>query len=213
MTEMNDEPLEQDEEMNKDTVEEPAEVPPGIARLHDEWQKQGLLSQDDSEQLTVGIEPVVFPEPVGDYNVPASEARLLLGLSEDAMGRLLEGGELDSILVQSEEGVRRMVSQAALARFLEDSGMSPELKERMASSGQEIASDLQSLREEIREMKELHARQLQQFKDVLLIELRNLKEQDRDLTSFIYDLASALEELNPKLKKRKRTTQQKDSDK
>lgn len=207
MTEKDDEQLEQGNQEAENITPEPEgdTLPSGIMRLHEEWLEQGLLKSPESKQPAVGLEPIIFPEPVGDYRVPAEEARLLLGLSEEAMERLLSGGELDSILIKSEDGTRRMVSRAALARFLEDSGMTPDISERLAASSQEVASELQIIREEMREMRELHSRQLQQFKDVLLLELRNLKEQDRDLTSFIYDLTAGLEDVFPKLKKRKKT--------
>jgi hypothetical protein len=181
-----------------------AGIPTGIVRLREEWAKLGL-NPAKQEKQQVGLEPIVFPEPVGDYRVVADDVRALLGLSEDAMNRLLSGGELDSILVKFETGPRRMVSEASLSRFLEDSGMAPELSGRLTLPADEVAAMLESLKEEIQETKDLHARQLQQFKDVLLLELRNLKEQDRDLTSFVFDLTEALEELNPKLKKRRRT--------
>ncbi|HPP76444.1 MAG TPA: hypothetical protein PLU88_15095, partial [Armatimonadota bacterium] len=103
---------------------------------------------------------------------------------------------------------KRMISQSSLARFLADAGMAPELSERLAVPSEEITSTLEEIRAQMQEMKETHARQLQQFKDILLLEIRNLKEQDRDLTSFIYDLTAGLEDLWPKLKKRKRTTPQ-----
>jgi len=198
-----------DEQLEKDNREETPkqpdkDLPAGIARLHEEWLKLGLIPSEPKQQ-SVELEPVVFPEPVGDYRINVEDARSMLGLSAEAMERLLEGGELDSIQVKFEDGIRRMISQSALSRFLEDVGMSPELSEKLNFPSEEINAQLDAIREEMREMKEMHTRQLQQFKDILLLELRNLKEQDRDLTSFIYDLTEALEELYPKLKKRKRT--------
>jgi hypothetical protein len=200
-----------DEQMEKEGPEEKGpeqiekQLPSGITRLREEWVKEGLVSSQPAKK-PIGLEPVIFPESVGDYKVSADDARGLLGLSEDAMDRLLESGELDSILVKSETGSKRMISQSALSRFLEDSGMSAELSEKLAFSSEEITSTLEAIRQEINEVRELHSRQLQQFKDILLLELRNLKDQDRDLTSFVYDLTSGLEEVYPKLKKRKRTS-------
>ncbi|MEN6370472.1 MAG: hypothetical protein ABFD64_00510 [Armatimonadota bacterium] len=197
-----DEQLEQEDREERPGQDE-KDLPAGIARLHEEWLQQGLIPTELKEP--VELEPVVFPEPVGDYKINVEDARAMLGLSPDAMERLLVGGELDSIQVRFEDGVRRMISQSALSRFVEDTGMAPEISEKLNFPADEINAELESIREEMREMKELHTRQLQQFKDILLLELRNLKEQDRDLTSFVYDLTAALEELNPKLRKRKRT--------
>lgn len=181
------------------------EVPVGITRLRDEWAKLGLVPSEPAKESRIGLEPVVFPEPVGDYKIPAEDARARLGLSEEAMERLLAGGELDSILVRFDDGTRRMVSESALERFASDSGMEPIATERQMGASPEVKSALETIEAQIQEMKDLHSRQLQQFKDILLLELRNLKEQDRDLTSFIYDLTAGLEEIFPKLKKRRRT--------
>ncbi len=204
MTETNDQNLEQ-EPQAESTPQPESELPAGIMRLRDEWVKLGLAPTNDKKEQ-VGLEPIVFPEPVGDYRVSESEVKLLLGLSEEATARLLESGELDSILVKFPEGNRRMISQSALERFLEDSGMAREVGERITVPAEQVANSMEQFREELQELRELQARQLQQFKDVLLLELRNLKEQDRDLTSFVFDLTEALEEIYPKLKKRRRTS-------
>lgn len=190
------------EEITEQTT---SDLPAGIARLHDEWVKQGLGKTEPSKKPLIGLEPVIFPEPVGDYIVPAEDARAALGLSEDAMERLLAGGGLDSILVRFEEGPMRLVSESALMRFLDDTGMDQSITEHRIIPSKEILSSIDSIREELAEMKDFQSRQIQQFKDILLLELRNLKEQDRDLTSFVYDLTAGLEEIFPKLKKRKRT--------
>jgi hypothetical protein len=200
-----------DQELSKEeTIEEMPEqteenLPAGIARLHQEWLEQGLGKSEPSRKPAIGLEPVVFPEPVGDYRVPAEDARGKLGLSEEAMDRLLSGGGLDSILVRFPDGNRRMISESALLRFVQDSGMDPAISESLSMPTKEITEAIEAIRQEMAEMKDLHSRQLQQFKDILLLELRNLKEQDRDLTSFVYDLTEGLEEVFPKLKKRKRT--------
>ena len=192
-------------EIITDQPEEDEELPAGILRLHEEWIKQGLIPTEQPKEQHVELQPIIFPEPVGDYKVPAEDARTRLGLSEEAMERLLESGELDSILVKYDDDVRRMVSEAALGRFVIDSGMDAVLVEKLTEPAPELGGVLEAIREEIRSMSDLHARQLQQFKDILLLELRNLKEQDRDLTAFVDDLTAALEEQFPKLKNRKRT--------
>jgi hypothetical protein len=52
------------------------------------------------------------------------------------------------------------------------------------------------------EMRGNQARILQQMKDILLLEVRNLKEQDRDLASFVYELAEEIREALPKKRRR-----------
>lgn len=199
-----------DEEPKDEKIEEPLErdpkgLPAGIARIHEEWRRQGFMPPASDRKPTVELEPVIFPEPVGDYKVTADDARGRLGLSDETMSRLLEGGELDSIQVRFDDGVRRMISESALARFIEDSGMDPMLADGLARPSAEVRETLDAILSQMQEMREAQTRQLQQFKDVLLLEMRNLKEQDMDLTSFIYDLTAGLEEVFPKLKKRRRT--------
>jgi len=202
---MNDEPEQNQSESSEPMVNPTGDLPSGIARLRAEWEKLGLGKQSAGKPR-VGIEPIIFPEPVGDYKVPVEEARAKLGLSEEAMTRLLDGGGVDSILVRFGDEVVRMVSESALERFMEDSGMDTSRSDSVFVPVSEIAAALESIRAEMAELRDIQSRQLQQFKDILLLELRNLKEQDRDLTSFVYDLTMALEELFPKLKKRKRSS-------
>jgi hypothetical protein len=201
---MNDEQP-KDEITEEPAPQEPQSLPSGIARIHQEWQRQGMVPSRSERKPSVELEPVIFPEPVGDYKVTAEDARARLGLSEESMARLLEGGELDSIQVKFSDGVRRMVSESGLSRFIEDSGMDPMLADSLAAPSAEVRAILDSILTDMAELRDTQTRQLQQFKDVLLLELRNLKEQDRDLTSFIYDLTTGLEEVFPKLKRRKRT--------
>jgi hypothetical protein len=189
----------------KPVEQKPENLPAGIARLHDEWVEQGLITANQLKVPRVELEPVIFPEPVGNYTMPVEEARGRLGLSEDALERLLASGELDSIQVRFPDGIRRMVSESALSRFIEDSGMDSKLATDMNVATPEVKTALDEIREEVREIRETQTRQLQQFKDILLLELRNLKDQDRDLTSFVYDLTEGLEDVFPKLKKRRRT--------
>jgi hypothetical protein len=202
---MNDEQPKDDMTAEQPTERDAKSLPAGIARIHEEWRRQGLVPPASKRKPNVELEPVIFPEPVGDYRVTAEDARGRLGLSDDAMNRLLEGGELDSIQVRFDVGVRRMISESALARFIDDSGMDPLLADGLATPSAEVRETLNSILLQMQEMRETQARQLQQFKDMLLLELRNLKEQDMDLTSFVYDLTTGLEEVFPKLKKRRRT--------
>ena len=62
------------------------------------------------------------------------------------------------------------------------------------------ASDaaIESLRDEIRELKETYSRELQGLKESHLLELRNLKGQELDLASLVYELAEELRSPKPK---------------
>ena len=61
---------------------------------------------------------------------------------------------------------------------------------------------MESLRAEVDSLKTTQAKQISQIKDVLLLEMRNLKEQDRDLTSFVYELAEEIRNLPVKGRKK-----------
>jgi hypothetical protein len=201
-------PENQDLTESQEEIEETEQevLPAGIARLHEEWKALGMMPATGKKAPRVELEPVVFPEPVGDYTVSAEEARMRLGLSEDAMDRLLASGELDSIQVRFPDGVKRVVSESALTRFIADAGMDMERAKDLSMPTPEVKTALEEIREQVQEIRESQTKQLQQFKDILLLELRNLKEQDRDLASFVYDLTEGLEDIFPKLKKRRRTT-------
>ena len=57
---------------------------------------------------------------------------------------------------------------------------------------------IESLREEIRELKETYSRELQELKESHLLELRNLKGQELDLASLVYELAEELRSPKPR---------------
>lgn len=193
--------------MNEDSIQDSKKpeskenLPAGIMRLREEWKKAGLVPAEEPQEEG----PVVFPEPeaggaIGDYLLSVDNVRERLGLSEAALERLLSSGELDSILVKQGDSVCRMISQTSLNRFLEDAAMDQAVTERHARSAEtrDLMAVVQSLSDEIEQLKQSHARQLQQMKDMLLLELRNLKEQDLDLTSFVYELAEEIRQNLPK---------------
>ena len=187
------------------------EVPIGIARLREEWREAGLTDRGapTPESAVDSVEPVLFPEVdggagVGDYVLSPELVRDSLMLSQEAADRLIDNGELDSILVQGPDGVaRRLISKSSFARFQEDSAIDPEALKRVgkAMADQTVVECLEQLRTQVEDLRGNQARILQQMKDILLLEVRNLKEQDRDLASFVYELA---EEIRGSLPKKKR---------
>lgn len=186
------------------------EIPVGIARLRREWREAGLaeLASPSTEQEP--IEPVLFPEVdggagIGDYTLDCDTVRDRLMLSQEAMDRLIDSAELDSILVQGPDGVaRRLVSESSFVRFQADSAIDPSALKRVAKAmaDQTVAESIDQIRAEVEELRATQGKMLQQMKDILLLEIRNLKEQDRDLTSFVYELAEEIRDALPK-KKRK----------
>lgn len=195
---------------NPQTPHTEDQVPIGIARLRQEWRDAGLSDNATPASEPDPIEPVLFPEVdggagIGDYTMSCEAVHNGLMLSPEAVDRLLDSGELDSILVQGPDGVaRRLVSESSFARFQTDSAIDPSALKRAAKAmaDQTVAESIDELRTEIEELRASQGKVLQQMKDVLLLEVRNLKEQDRDLTSFVYELAEEIREAFPK-KKRK----------
>lgn len=188
------------------------EVPIGIARLREEWREAGLTERGPStpESAADSVEPVLFPEVdggagVGDYVLSPDTVRDSLMVSQEAADRLIDSGELDSILVQGPDGVaRRLISKSSFLRFQEDSAIDPTALKRVgkAMADQTVVESLEELRAQVEDLRGNQARILQQMKDILLLEVRNLKEQDRDLASFVYELAEEIREALPKKKRR-----------
>lgn len=185
------------------------EVPIGIARLRAEWRQAGLTDRGAPTE-SEAVEPVLFPEidggaGIGDYVLDPDTVRDSLVLSQEAADRLIESGELDSILVQGPDGVaRRLISKSSFQRFQEDQSIDPQALKRAAKSmaDQTVVETLETLRSEVEDLRGNQVKILQQMKDILLLEVRNLKEQDRDLASYVFELAEEIREVLPK-KKRK----------
>lgn len=195
------------EQQNNNIESEP--VPVGIARIRNEWRAHGLtekpVASKDEE-----IEPVVFTEVdggagIGDYTLESETMMSRLALSREAMERLVSSGEIDSILVQGPDGKpRRMLSESSVKRFEQDSAIDPQALTRAAKAMADasLVESVQELTAEIDELRNTQGKVLQQMKDILLLEVRNLKEQERDLTSFVYELAQEVR--NTKDKKHKK---------
>ena len=186
-----------------------ASVPIGIARIREEWRAAGLIEKETSPQNEPEIEPVVFPEVdggagIGDYALESDTIKNQLALSQEAIDRLITSGEIDSILVQAPGNqARRLISVSSFNRFRKDSAMDSEALKRAAKAmaDKEVAEAIHDLQSEIEELRGTQSKIIQQMKDMLLLEVRNLKEQDRDLTSFIYELSEEIRRVLPKKKK------------
>lgn len=194
------------EEQNNGEAQEV--VPVGIARIREEWRAAGLVEKKVTSEKEE-VEPVLFPEVdggagIGDYTLECGSVRDRLALSQEAIDRLVETGEIDSILVQGPDGQsRRLLSESSVNRFQEDSAIDPDAIRRVAKAmaDKSIAEAIQGLQTEIEDVRDNQGKILQQMKDMLLLEIRNLKEQDRDLTSFVYELAEEIRQTLPKKKR------------
>jgi hypothetical protein len=195
--------IEQQSAADEDQPEEEP-VPVGIARIRDEWRASGLV--EEVPEADREAEPVVFPEAeegagVGDYTLDMEEVRERLPLANEAVDRLIASGELDSVLVRAPDGEpRRLVSQSSFERFEQDSAIDPDAMARAAKkmADRSLAAAVEELRLAVEELRSSQGRLLQQMKDILLLEVRNLKEQDRDLTSFVFELAEEIRRVMPR---------------
>jgi len=106
---------------------------------------------------------------------------------------------LDSIQVRDAGGrVRRLVSESSLIRFQTDSAIDPVAARTSSATDSSIHQAIEELQLEVGQMRNTSSKIIQQMKDLLLLEIRNLKEQDRDLTSFVYELAEEIRKTLPK---------------
>ena len=184
-----------------------SDVPVGIARIRDEWREFGLveIGRDSADD----VQPVVFPEVdggagIGDYALDCESVTEKLGLPPDAVDRPPGRAELDSILVQSQDGsARRLISESSVERFQADSAIDPSAITRAAKAmaDKTIAASIDDLRAEIEDLKATQGKLLLQMKDMLLLEVRNLKEQDRDLASYVFEMVEEIRSAFPKKKR------------
>lgn len=193
-----------DEQINNNNPQgqqETPEIPSGIVRLRKEWSSR---TEDIDQPSTAAQDEIIFPEMdggagVGDYELTVDEVRSALALSQEAVERLVGVGELDSILVRGEDNVvRRLVSKSSTERFLKDSLIDPNAISNAAQAiaDREVAEAIDDVRLEVQELRNTQSKILQQMKDILLLEVRNLKEQDRDLASFVYELSQKLDNIH-----------------
>lgn len=190
-------------EPNTEVTQE--QVPVGIVRIRDEWRAAGLI-EDTSSPVREQLEQVVFTEVdggagIGDYELDSDTVKNQLALSDDAISRLVASGELDTVLVQGPDGKsRRVFSEASVNRFRTDSAIDSDAIKRAAKAMADasVAESIKELQAEIEELRSTQSVVLQQMKDMLLLEVRNLKEQDRDLTSFVFELAEEIKARMPK---------------
>ncbi|MGC8861645.1 MAG: hypothetical protein ACP5R5_02600 [Armatimonadota bacterium] len=195
--------IDQPEDTQKTRPEEEP-IPIGIARIREEWREEGL-SQEEPGRAERVEQPVIFPAAdegagVGDYTLDLDTVREQLPFSDDAIDRLIASGELDSVLVRGPDGVpRRMVSESSFKRFQEDAAIDPEAMARAARAmaDKSLAQAIEDLHAAVEDLRSNQSRVLQQMKDILLLEVRNLKEQDRDLASFVFELAEQIRRILP----------------
>jgi len=158
--------------------DQPDELPIGILRLREQWRAEGLLplesaSHPDGQAATE------------EYTLTEDQVLAVLGITARELYALVSEGDLDCIVpdpMAPAPASRRMFREEDIRHYLEKS------KQNAVAIGRA----------------DMDAKPLERdgWREMLLLELRNLKEQQRDLTSFVYELTRALRLVRPPRKRR-----------
>ncbi len=150
-------------------------LPIGIIRLREQWKADGLLPDN---------QPAGEPRS-DEYTLTEDQVLAILGISARELYDLVSRGEIDCHVPDPLAGPPtggRMFSEKGIQRYLENCRRKASAFHTAAIVSQE-AVNIPSSAEYL---------DPQELQEILLIELRNLKEQQRDLTSFVYQLAEKL---------------------
>ena len=154
------------------------ELPIGILRLREQWRAEGLLPLDASARLDGDLAP-------DEYALTEDQVLAVLGITARELYSLVSEGELDCVvpdpLAPAPAG-RRMFKEEDVKRFLKKCQQRAALRQIVTPDKSRDAEPSASEGDSERDG----------WRHTLLLELRNLKEQQRDLTSFVYELAREL---------------------
>ena len=174
------------------TAETPKDTPSGIDMLKKKWLEYEAYKGSGE---AANLKDIVFSDTsmsVGDYSLEKEEVLVRLNINEDGLRRLTMIGELDSIIVENPEGEqRRLYSAASVERFREDAEISQGVTEELILE----AADKELLHQIflLQDMVITQSKYIKYLKDMLLLEIRNIKEQNLDLASYVYELAEKKE--------------------
>ena len=131
---------------------------------------------------------------VGDYTLEQDYVMGLLNVDENAMRRLVMTGEVDSIVVEDVNGVqRRMFSKSSIEKFQEDAHIDVKaMEERILK-----AADNDTVKQIflLQDMVIKQTKFINHLKSQMLLEIRNMKEQNLDLASYVYELLEEIKKL------------------
>ena len=166
------------------------ELPIGIIRLREQWRAEGLLP----------LKPENGESRQDEYTLNEDQVLAILGISARELYDLVSRGEIECAVpdpLAPPPSGGRLFSEKGIQRYLENCRRKTTAFHTAAAIAQE-ASQFPSSAEYL---------DPQELQEILLIELRNLKEQQRDLTSFVYQLAEKIniaQQSEPPAPKRKR---------
>ena len=182
------------EEKNKNT-----ETPEALELLKKKWMEyENFRGNAESDKM----KDVVFSDHpgsvgVGDYTLEKEYVMGLLNVNEDALRRLIMIGEIDSVVVEDVNGTqRRLFSESSVKQFQEDSDIDVKaMEERILK-----AADNDMLKQIflLQDMVIKQTKYISHLKSQMLLEIRNMKEQNLDLSSYVYELLEEVKKLKEK---------------
>jgi len=171
-------------------------VASGIEMLKRKWLEfEAYRGNEDVEKL----KNVVFSEHpgsvgVGDYKLEKDYVMGLLNVNDDGLRRLIMIGELDSIIVEDVRGTqRRLFSESSVKRFQEDSEIDIDaMEERILK-----AADNDTLKQIflLQDMVIKQSKYIKHLKEQILMEVRNMKDQNLDLAAYVYELLEEVKKI------------------
>jgi len=172
------------------------ETPEALEMLKKKWMEyENFRGNEDVQKM----KDVVFSDHpgsvgVGDYTLEKEYVMGLLNVDEDAIRRLIMIGEIDSIVVEDVNGTqRRLFSESSVKAFQEDSDIDVKaMEERILK-----AADNDTVKQIflLQDMVIKQTKYINHLKSQLLLEIRNMKEQNLDLASYVYELLEEIKKL------------------
>ena len=168
-------------------------TPTGIEMLKKKWLE--FESYKGSADVN-SLKDVVFSDRpgslgVGDYNLEKEEVFARLNINEDGLRRLTMIGELDSIIVENLDGMqKRLYSEASVTRFQSDTEIDSvaNYEKILEAADKDMVKQIFLLQDMVIKQ----SKYIKYLKDMLLLEIRNIKEQNLDLSSYVYELTEEI---------------------
>lgn len=170
--------------------------PEALELLKKKWMEyENFRGNEEADKM----KDVVFSDHpgsvgVGDYTLEQEYVMGALNVNEDALRRLIMIGEIDSIVVEDINGTqRRLFSASSVKKFQEEEEIDVKaMEERILK-----AADNDTVKQIflLQDMVIKQTKFINHLKGQLLLEMRNMKEQNLDLSSYVYELLEEVKKL------------------
>lgn len=181
-------------EKSQNNIEERS--PEALELLKKKWMEyENYRGNETAEKM----QDVVFSHHpgsvgVGDYTLEKDYVMGLVNADENALRRLIMTGELDSIVAEDVNGVqRRLFSESSVKKFQDDANIDVRaMEERILKAAD---NDLTKQIFLLQDMVIKQTKFINHLKSQMLLEIRNMKEQNLDLSSYVYELLEEIKKL------------------